>query len=316
MPAFKSREETDRLVALARLVQETGYRFVAPTPATHARVNARPDAGWARDLRDVFGWSRPFRDGVLPRPIVQSMQAAGVLRSVDGGWRSDIRISGLDGLLFLHSAYPTLAPDSVFFGPDTYRFAQVLPVGLHRPVRRAVDIGCGSGAGAILVARSHPEAEVLGVDINDAALRFTRANAALAGVTVEAVHSDLLNGVHGTFDLIVANPPYLVDRAERAYRHGGGEFGGDLSLAIVGAALDRLTPGGMLVLYTGAAVVDGIDTFHHAVSPRLAGATSEWRYRELDPDVFGEELDRSPYDRADRIAAVCLTVRKVQTQER
>jgi SAM-dependent methyltransferase len=305
--------ETDALTDLARMVQATGYAFVTPTPATHARVLARPGDGWATDLRDVFGWSKPFGPGVVPAPITNAMQAAGVLAEVPGGWRSRVRLSSLDGLLFTHSAYPTTAADAVFFGPDTYRFARAIQDVLHAPVRRAVDIGCGAGPGAILVARAHPAAEVFAVDINDAALRMTRANAALAAVAVQAVHSDLLDALPGTFDLIVANPPYLVDPAERAYRHGGGPLGAGLSLRILDAALQRLAPGGTLVLYTGAAVIDGQDPFHDAAVARLAGRAFAWRYEEMDPDVFGEELEGGVYAVADRIAAVVLTVRRPAT---
>ena len=301
---------TERLVELARLVQQTGYHFVTPTPATHARVNARADARVARSVRDVFGWSRPFEDGIVPDRIMRAMQAAGVLEPCGNLWRSGVRLSSLDGLLFLHSAFPTTQPDSVFFGPDTYRFAQALAEATPRSVRRAVDIGCGSGAGAVLLATAQPNAEILGVDINPTALRFTRASAALAGVPVKAAISDVLGGVAGQFDLIVANPPYLVDAAERAYRHGGGPCGAALSLSIVDAALERLEPGGSLILYTGAVVVNGIDTFYEAVALRLQESASNWRYRELDPDVFGEELDLGPYARADRISAICLTMRK------
>ena len=310
MPDDAPDDATQRLTELARLVQQTGYQFVTPTPATHARVNARPDARLARTLRDVFGWSRPFQDGAVPDHIMQAMQAAGILEPCGKLWRSAVRLSTLDGLLFLHSAFPTTRSDSVFFGPDTYRFAQTLTDAAPHQIRRAVDIGCGAGAGAILLARARPDAEILGVDINPAALRFTRANAALAEVSVDAVSSDILSNVAGQFDLIVANPPYLVDSAERAYRHGGGPYGAALSLSILGAALERLEPGGSLILYTGAVVVDGIDTFYEAAALRLRESASDWRYRELDPDVFGEELDRTPYARADRIAAVCLAMRK------
>ena len=172
-------------------MRDAGYAFVTPTPATIARVNARPGAEWSCDLRDVFGWSRSFREGTVPGPIVAVMREAGVVRPVTDGFRSTIRFSTLDGLLFAHSAYPTTQADAVFFGPDTYRFARAILQ--HRPARvgRAVDIGCGAGAGAILVARDWPGAEVLAVDINPAALRMTRVNAALAGVAVEALESDL-----------------------------------------------------------------------------------------------------------------------------
>ena len=300
----------DAVAALAQLVHAAGYHFITPTPATHARVIARPGALWATSLRDVFGWSRPFRYGAVPPEIMAAMSEAGVLKVVPGGFRSTIRLSSLDGLLIAHSAYPTSAADSVFFGPDTYRFAQAIAAVSDRPVRRAVDIGCGAGPGAILIARAHPQAEVYGVDINDAALALTRSNAALAGVTLTATRSDLLDAVAGTFDLIVSNPPYLIDPAERAYRHGGGPLGAGLSLKILGAALQRLSPGGTLVLYTGSAVIDGVDHFHEAALRHLDPLRETWRYIEMDPDVFGEELESGVYAAADRIAAVVLTVRR------
>ena len=307
MPDAMPLGDTHLLRLLAHAVRATGYGFVTPTPKTHATVNARPGAEWAKTLQDVFGWSRPFHAGVVPPHVQEAMHAAGVLARHEDGWRSLVRLSTLDGLLFLHSAFPTTAADAVFFGPDTYRFARAIAHLPDRPVRRAVDIGCGAGPGAILIARAHPGAEVFGVDINAAALQMTRANAGLAGVTVHAAHSDLLTGVPGQFDLIVANPPYLVDPAERAYRHGGGPLGAGLSLRILDAAIDRLAPGGTLLLYTGAAMIDGADPFHDAAAARLHAAGLGWHYDEIDPDVFGEELEHGVYARADRIAAVALT---------
>jgi methylase of polypeptide subunit release factors len=242
------------------------------------------------------------------------MRIAGVVIPHGNGWRSLVRLSTLDGQLFLHSAYPTLDADAVFFGPDTYRFATALKSQFAHglpPVNRVVDIGCGAGPGAILCALAQPEAQVLAVDINDAALRFTRINAVLAGApNVEPRHSNLLADVEGVFDLIVANPPYLVDPAERSYRHGGGALGAGLSLAIIDAALERLAPGGTLLLYTGAAIVDSHDPFRAAVEKRLLLSDVTWSYREMDPDVFGEELLSEAYAHADRIAAVVLTLTK------
>ena len=293
------------------MVQATGYRFITPTPATHARVNARPGNTRARDLQGVLGWSRPFDVSAVPANLLAAMHEGNVVVPAEQGWRSLVRASSLNGMLFLHSAYPTTADDSVFFGPDTYRFAQAIEPVLARPVLRAVDIGCGAGPGAVLIARAHPEAEVFGVDINEAALRLTRANADAAGVAVNAVRSDLMTEVPGQFDLIVANPPYMVDPSARAYRHGGGVLGAGLSLKILDAAIERLAPGGTLLLYTGAAIVDGRDPLRDAASARLAGSSLEWCYREVDPDVFGEELEAGAYAEADRIAAVTLTVTRL-----
>lgn len=171
-----------------------------------------------------------------------------------------------------------------------------------------MDIGCGTGAGAITVAKRAPEAEVLAVDINDAALRFARVNTALAGTTgVRPCRSDLLNDVDGDFDLIISNPPFMIDPAGRKYRDGGGEHGHELSLAIIDAAAERLGPGGSLVLFSGTGLVDGEDPFHRAAAERLTGTDLTWSYREVDPDVYDEELDGPAYAHAERIAVVVLT---------
>ena len=299
------------LLRLARAVGAAGYGFVAPSPATHARVNSRPGADSAVTLRDIFGWSRPFRRDGVPPDIFALMEEGGVLQRHGDRWRSLVRLSSLAGTLFFHSAYPTTAPDAVFFGPDTYRFAGAIMAHLKHagPIARAADICSGAGPGGIVIAQACPQAEVLLTDINPAAIRFSRLNAALAGTPrVSALQGDLLSATCGAFDLIVANPPYLVDPAERIYRHGGGRLGARLSLAILDGALRRLAPGGTLLLYTGSAIVEGEDALRRAAAARLAGEDAVWSYVELDPDVFGEELAEPVYSAADRIAAVLLTV--------
>jgi len=300
------------LIELGRYLANAGYQHVAITPQSHAHNNQRPANRTARDLRDIFGWSRPFSREIVTPFEFELMQAAGILAAQGDLWRSKVRWSTLGSLLCSHSAYPTDAAEAVFFGPDTYRFAQLIDSYLERhtgTVRRAVDIGCGSGAGALLIAQACPAAEVLAVDINQQALRLTQVNAALAGLDhVVPAYSNLLQEVHGDFDLIVANPPYMLDPQQRAYRHGGGRLGAGLSLKIVDTALNRLAPGGTLLLYTGVAMVNGRDPFLQALQQRLSSLPCDWRYRELDPDVFGEELLKPVYHEVERIAAVALTL--------
>ncbi|GIM93635.1 methyltransferase [Paractinoplanes toevensis] len=301
----------EALLRLGRALEDRGYRFITVTPTTHERVNRRPGNAWAHNERDVLGWSRPFRDGVLPAELMELLDAGGALERHGDGWRSRVRFSSYDDELFLHSAFPTATADSVFLGPDTYRMADAAVAHLAAratPVRRAVDIGCGTGAGAIAIAKRAPEAEVIGVDINDTALRYARINAELAGTErVRLSRSDLLDGVDGTFDLIIANPPFMIDPAGRTYRDGGGPHGNELSLAVVDAAKQRLAPGGSLVLFSGTGIVDGKDPLRAAAERRLAGAGLAWTYREVDPDVYGEELDTAAYQHAERIAVVVLT---------
>ncbi|WP_407518913.1 methyltransferase [Methylobacterium oryzisoli] len=300
----------EAFLAFASSVRESGYAFTTVTPATHARVNRRPEKAWARSLRDVLGWSRPFRADLLAPALLDLMRRAGAAVPDGDGLRPTIRLSSLDGETFLHSAYPPLAADAVFFGPDTMRFVQAVLAHLATragPVSRAVDIGCGTGAAGIAIAKRVPEAEVVLVDINGAALRAAALNARLAGVRVQLRRSDLLAEVEGRFDLIVSNPPFMMDAAKRAYRDGGGPYGASLSLAVVEAAADRLAPGGTLVLFTGAAIVEGEDVFRREAAERCGRAGLDWTYREVDPDAYGEELDGPAYAEVERIALVVLT---------
>ncbi|AXP03324.1 class I SAM-dependent methyltransferase [Pseudomonas fluorescens] len=308
-------EQDLALLQLGRRLQADGYRFITPTPLTHERVNQRPGNERSKTLRDVFGWSRPFAPGLISADEQRQLQDAQVLEECDGLLRSRVRWSSLDGLLFAHSQFPTQATDAVFFGPDSYRFAQLIHTHLQQNftvVHRAVDIGCGAGVGAIVIARARREAQVLAVDINPQALRLSAVNAALAEVAnVEVARSDVLQDVPGNFDLIVANPPYMADPSERAYRHGGGVLGAGLSLRIVDQALPRLTPGGSLVLYTGVAMIDGRDPFLEALGQWRDSADFGWTYKELDPDVFGEELLTPGYQDVERIAVVALVVTRI-----
>lgn len=309
---------SDALVQLGEGLKQRSYSFTTVSPATHRRVNAREHPSRADDLNGVFGWSRPFERDLLAPSLLGLMRAANVLDESGNSCSSLLRASTLDKQLYLHSAYPTLAHDAVFFGPDTYRFVRSLRQAMKEramPVERAADIGCGAGPGAITVALAHPQATVFAIDINQAALALTEVNARLAGAhNVTAVRSDLLTEVPGQLDLIVANPPYLLDREQRAYRHGGGDLGAALSVAIVNQALARLSPGGTLMLYTGVAMQAGADPFLAAIEPILRDAHFTWSYEEIDPDVFGEELDQPAYGFADRIAAVWLCATKPLAQ--
>ncbi|MGZ7246553.1 hypothetical protein ACXWO4_10885, partial [Streptococcus pyogenes] len=79
------------------------YHFVTPTPLTHQRVNQRPGNALAKDLRDVFGWSRSFSDGTLDEEIVAAMREALVLQPHAQGWISQVRFSSLGDELYAHS---------------------------------------------------------------------------------------------------------------------------------------------------------------------------------------------------------------------
>ena len=313
-------ELVESLVLLGRWLRSKDYGFVTPTPATHSRITSRPGIAVAKNLRDVFGWSLPFAPGLLPLDALGWLQRADLLEHSGTMLRSRVRFSSLGDQLYAHSAFPTVDADAVFFGPDTYRFVALIDNELalqalehieSRP--RILDMGCGGGPGGIAAALAAQAAapELVLADINPRAVDYARANAQLADLQhVSFAQGDLFHAVSGSFDLIVANPPYLVDAAARTYRHGGGPLGSGLSERIVAEGLPRMAPGGRLMLYTGAAMVDGQDPFLKAVQALLGPSGWPFRYRELDPDVFGEELDTPAYAHAERIAAVALVVQR------
>jgi SAM-dependent methyltransferase len=316
MPAWRVRQapanRDEALLMLGLDLKDSGYRFTAVTPATHRRVNVRkPTLPPTRE--DIFGWSRSFSLGDLPERHVQFLAAAGELVQSGPELRSRVRFSTLADQIFIHSAYPTNQADAVFFGPDTYRFARLLRKALpelRRP-SRLLDIGAGSGAGGLYAATLRRDAfsTIVLSDVNARALRFSRINALINGVdNVEVVESNLFANIDQLFDVIIANPPYLVDPLKRVYRHGGGLLGSDLTLQIVRQAPGHLAPGGRLIVYSGSAIMRGVDQLKMSVSQLLAKSELHFEYEEIDPDVFGEELDHWPYDRADRIAAIGLIV--------
>lgn len=292
------------LARLGQALREAGYAFITPTPETHRRVLSR--GGPAQTLRDVFGWSKPFAPGVLPERLLALLQEGGALESAGGLLRSAVRFSSLGPLLCAHSAYPTTAPDSVFFGPDTYRFAAFLEARAPARVGSVADVGCGSGAGGLLLAPRAARVQLL--DVNARALELAQVSCELNGLSARVAHSDVLSAAEGPLELIVANPPYLADDLGRAYRDGGGALGTGLSLRIVEESLERLSPGGTLLLYTATPVIEGAHLLWPGLQPLLQ--RTRYRYEELDPDVFGEELDRPAYRQAERIAVVGLSAVK------
>lgn len=131
------------------------------------------------------------------------------------------------------------------------------------------DIGTGSGAIAIALAKHLPLATVTALDLSPAALEVARSNAESLGLAprIRFFHSDLLSGLppeeqHGYFDAIVSNPPYIPTTDEaglhpevRDYEPSSALFAGkdglDLYRRLIPAAYDSLQPDGLLALEIG-----------------------------------------------------------------
>ena len=303
----------DALVALLRALEAHGYGFVTPSPATHRRYLRRRRGRPAASLRDVFGWSLPFEAGLLPAPVREPAERAGILEQdgETGLHRVQVRVSRVAGRLLLHSAFPTDHEDSVFLGPDTYRFVHFLQNAIDPRATRLIDMGAGSGAGAIAAAALLPVATLSLIDSNPEALRLARANAEAAGVAVDTIEGTSLDAVPGEPDLVIANPPFIAGTSGRTYRDGGDMHGARLSLDWSVAAARRLAPDGRVLLYTGSAIVDGHDALRAALAERLPALGCALTYKEIDPDIFGEQLDAHGYESVERIAAIGAVIQRL-----
>jgi release factor glutamine methyltransferase len=126
------------------------------------------------------------------------------------------------------------------------------------PEPRVLDIGVGSGAIALAIAREHPGARVVATDNSLGALAVAEENRSRTGLAVELVHGEVFAGQDGPLDLVVSNPPYVapgeIDELEpevAAWEPREALVACGATEAIAEGALECLAPGGSLVLETG-----------------------------------------------------------------
>jgi release factor glutamine methyltransferase len=155
--------------------------------------------------------------------------------------------------------------------PDTELLVE-LALARLAPRGKALDMGTGSGAIAVAVAHSRPDAAVTALDVSEAALAVAARNALRNSATVRFLHSDWYSAVEGErFDLIVSNPPYIADgdrhlaEGDLRFEPSGAltDFADGLSAlrTIVAGAPARLAPGCWLLMehgYDQAAAVRGL----------------------------------------------------------
>ena len=131
---------------------------------------------------------------------------------------------------------------------------------------RIVDVGTGSGAIAVVLARHLPNASITAIDISPQAVAIARENVVAHGVAdrVRVLEGDLLSGLpeEETFDLIVSNPPYIredefagLPRDVRDFEPRGALVAGPRGVEplerLAGMAADRLVTGGWLLVEIG-----------------------------------------------------------------
>ncbi len=156
---------------------------------------------------------------------------------------------------------------------------------------KLVDVGTGSGAIALALAKELPKAEVMATDVSPEALEVAKVNAARLELEsrVRFLQSDVLDEVirDGTFDFVVSNPPYValseadkvqdvVKKFEPRQAVFAGEHGLDVIRKLIPQAHAALGRGGYLVMEIGFSmseqvmgIMQGFEDVHAV--PDLAG---------------------------------------------
>ena len=214
----------------------------------------------AHVLRANRAWLVAHATDALPRA------AADVFFDLAKRRRDGEPVAYLTGRREFHGLDLVVTPAVLIPRPET---ETLVDCALERlPVDRAIsvaDLGTGSGAIALAIAKARPLARVMATDASDAALAVARSNGVRLGLGNVSYASgdwyDALGDDRAGFDAIVANPPYVAAgdahlgegdlRHEPALALTPGDDGFGAFRLIVAGAPDRLVPGGWLVVEHG-----------------------------------------------------------------
>jgi methylase of polypeptide subunit release factors len=295
--------------ALHRLLGEDAYSADrSDAPVDERRL---PDTPLANVVRTFFLQLPVPRDDAVRALGERAIDALATMGLATVGEEVDphVRILPIGTLLLASDGYSRDGDDPPDYVATYTPTARVLDSLTPRPrVRRALDVGTGSGVHALLAAQ-HAQ-HVTATDVNPRALAYTELNAGLNGLTnIECRQGSLLDPVDGeTFDLITCNAPYVVSPERRwAYRDSGfkedevsanvvkaaGEHlaeGGFASLLVSWLAEDENSPDERVMAWveaTGCSAwilpTQGSDPLDHA---------AEWNsHLADDPQAFGEAVD-------------------------
>src|SRR5579872_7099360 len=199
----------------------------------------------------------PVAEAKFESGVAESLLTLGLASRSGGTLQPQARIVPVDETLLASDGFTRDAddpPDYVATYTPTARTCDLLT---PRPrVKRALDVGTGSGIHALLAGRH--ATHVVAIDVNPRALAYTELNAALNGLdNVECRNGSFFDPVEGeTFGLITCNAPFVVSPEQRwAYRDSGFR-GDDVTAHVVREAASHLTKGGYATLLGSWLIVD------------------------------------------------------------
>jgi len=155
-----------------------------------------------------------------------------------------------------------VTPDVLIPRPETELLVELALERVPQASSRVLELGTGSGAIALGLAKERPGLKIIATDVSEAALDVARRNAREHGAAIDFICSDWFEALGPErFDLIVSNPPYVAAgdahlqqgdlRFEPRLALVGGEDGLACIRKIAADARTRLRSGGWLILEHG-----------------------------------------------------------------
>jgi methylase of polypeptide subunit release factors len=215
---------------------------------------------------------------------LDQLEAAELVQQTPRGVRALVRLTPIRGLVLASDPHPggRLAADHVIYpGPASETLAKVT---IRSPATTALDLCAGSGVQALLAAK-HCE-RVVATDLNPRALRLARLSAALNEIdNVEWREGDLFEPVSTErFDLVVANPPFVIAPARELTFRDSARRGDELSREVLVGSATRLAEGGFAHVLCSWVQAEGE---HWSGAPRrwLAGLGCDVVILQLDTET-------------------------------
>lgn len=261
--------------------------FLEKRGVESARLNAELLIGHALGLKRMqlyLQFERPLAEAELEgiRPLVKRRGNREPLQYIMG----ETEFGGLKLKIDARALIPR---------PETEFLIELIVQRLVEAPGSILDLGTGSGAIALALAKTYPGAVVTAVDKNAGALALAGENRARCGLDdrVTLVESDWFSALpdDAAFQLIVANPPYLSDAEanetpvevrgfEPIMALSSGASGMEALEKILAEAPRHLSPGGLLACETGTA--------QHAALQQLASTSGYERVESLR-DLTGRD---------------------------
>jgi hypothetical protein len=241
--------QTDRVSELLGAERE----HLQPDPAQAILLNRQLGGDQLSTLIRLFLLGLPVSPDEAAkalRPLtVEHAEEMNLIRAAGHELEGSVRLTPYAEFLFACSRVPDIeAVERDHVMGITRSTLYLANLTVRRPVETALDLGCGCGFQSVLTSRH--ATRVIATDINPLALRFTEFNAKLNGIdNIECREGSYLEPVAGeAFDLVVANPPFVISPDDRFLFRDSGMSGDELSRKVVAEVPAVLRQAGVATL--------------------------------------------------------------------